>query len=224
VTAAPEATASVLKSLRGATADAMGEEVAKRIGSGESPRSVWDGLFLGAGELLMRQPGIVGLHTLTTLNALHYCARTTGDATLRNYLTLQAASFLPMFREAMKGRGKVGGAKIDELQPRDGQAEFTVQDVFAELSRDKAKAAGTALSVLKQDPASAKALTDAGRLLIFLKGTDSHDYKFSSSVLEDAQFIAPQWRDRFLAASLFWMKGSGAPDSPVVKRTRAAFA
>lgn len=221
---AQEVTSGVLKSLRTATADDMGLAVAERISAADSRRAIWDGLFLGAGELLVRQPGIVGLHALTTLNALHYCARTTGDATLRDYLTLQAASFLPMFREAMKGRGKVGEAKIDELQPRDEQAEFTVKDVFAELSRDKARAASTALSVLKHDPKSAKALTDAGRLLIFLKGTDAHDYKFSSSVMEDAAFIAPEWRDRFLAASLFWMKGSGAPDSPVVKRTRAAFA
>jgi hypothetical protein len=43
-------------------------------------------------------------------------------------------------------------------------------------------------------------------------------------VLEDAAYIAPAWRDRFLAASLFWMKGAGAPDSPLVKRTHAALA
>jgi hypothetical protein len=67
-------------------------------------------------------------------------------------------------------------------------------------------------------------LIDLGRRLIFLKGTDSHDYKFSSAVLEDYSFISPAWRDRFLAASLFWMKGTGAPDSGVVKRTRAALA
>ena len=114
---------------------------------------MWDGLFLGAGELLMRQPGIVGLHTLTTLNALHYAARTTGDANLAQLLLLQAASFLPLFRDAMKARGKVGDAKIDELHAREEDAEFKVRDVFAELSQDKALAASTALTVLKGDPA-----------------------------------------------------------------------
>ncbi len=218
----PETTAAVLKSLRSTDADAMGAEIAHRMAAGDSRRAIWDGFFLGAGELLMRQPGIVGLHTLTTLNAMHYCVRTTGNQVLRNLLTLQAASFLPMFREAMKGRGKVGEVQIDELEPQEGSAVLTVKDVFAELSRDKMKAARSALSVLKQTPKNDKALTDAGRLLIFLKGTDAHDYKFSSSVLEDAQFIAPAWRDRFLAASLFWMKGSGSPDSAVAKRTRTA--
>ena len=64
----------------------------------------------------------------------------------------------------------------------------------------------------------------AARRLLFSKGTDSHDYKYSSAVMEDYAFIAPAWRDRFLAASVFWLKGSGGPDSPVVKRTRAALA
>ncbi|MBN9122944.1 MAG: hypothetical protein J0I06_28040 [Planctomycetes bacterium] len=222
--AAPRVTAEVLKALRTATADEMGEQTAADLACGASPRSLWDGLFLGAGELLMRQPGIVGLHTLTTLNALHYCSRTTGDAGLRPLLLLQAASFLPMFRDAMKARGKVGDAKIDELTERDENGKFTVRNVYAELSKNKDTAARTALSVLKADSAKTKELIDEGRRLIFLKGTDSHDYKFSSSVMEDAALVSPEWRDRFLDASLFWLKGSGAPDSPLVKRTRAALA
>jgi hypothetical protein len=220
----PEATKELLKLLRTATADEMGADVAHRIDFGNRASEVWDGLFCGAGELLMRQPGIVGLHTLTTLNAMHYCARTTGDRDLRKLLLLQAASFLPLFRDAMKARGKVGDAKIDELSVRDENGEFTVRDVFAELSKNKEKAASTALSVLKADRTKAKDLIDEGRRLIFLKGTDSHDYKFSSSVMEDASFVSPEWRDRFLAASLFWLKGSETPDSPLVKRTRAALA
>ena len=73
-------------------------------------------------------------------------------------------------------------------------------------------------------PAGSKELTDEARRLIFLKGTDSHDYKFSSAMIEDSEFLAPGWRNRFLAASLFWMKGADAPDSPLVQRTRAALA
>jgi hypothetical protein len=220
----PEVTDELVKLLRTESADALGERTSNSLDIGVTPQHVWDGLFLGAAELLMRQPGIVGLHTLTTLNAMHYCARTTGDDELRKFILLQAASFLPMFREAMKSRGKVGDAKIDDLQPRDEDAIFTVQDVYDELSRNKERSARTAMSVLKAKPAAAKELIDTGRLLIFLKGTDSHDYKFSSSVLEDAAYISPAWRDRFLAASLFWLKGSGSPDSPLVKRTRAALA
>ncbi|MCI0704055.1 MAG: twin-arginine translocation signal domain-containing protein [Planctomycetia bacterium] len=221
----PEVTKEVLKKLRTATADNMGEEVSDSINFGVMPRFIWDGLFLGAGELLMRQPGIVGLHTLTTLNAMHYCARTTSDANLRLLLTLQAASFLPMFREAMKTRGKVSDATINDLETPDDPAPVKdVNEIFTTLSKDKLSAAQKAITFLKSKPTNAKEIIDTGRLLIFLKGTDSHDYKFSSSVLEDAAYISPEWRNHFLAASLFWMKGTGSADSPLVKRTRAALA
>jgi hypothetical protein len=187
-----------------------------------SPGSVWDGLFISAGELLMRQPGIVALHVLTTLNALHYAYEASALGETRKLLMLQAASFLPLFREAMKSRGKVADARIDTLKPDEG--EGSVGEVFNTLSRDKTAAASLALGILQADPSRARELIDAGRLLVFLKGTDSHDYKYSSAVLEDYAFIAPAWRDRFLAASVFWLKGSGGPDAPVVKRTRAALA
>ncbi len=219
-----DATGAILKALRTGSADDLGAEVAGRIGAGAAQRSVWDGLLLGAGELLMQQPGIVGLHTLTTMNAMRYAHRTTGDADLRAFLVLQAASFLPMFRDAMTARGKMGDLKIDEFAGRDGDVKSTVRDVYAELSRSKEQAAKTALTVLKADRNNAKELIDEGRRLIFLKGTDSHDYKFSSAVMEDAALIAPEWRDRFLAASVFWLKGSETSDAPLVKRIRAALA
>ena len=65
-------------------------------------------------------------------------------------------------------------------------------------------------------------LIDAARRLIFLKGNDSHDYKFSSAVLEDYYHVSPAWRDRYLAASVFNLCGSIGPDNDLVKRTRAA--
>jgi hypothetical protein len=172
----------------------------------------------------MRQPGIVALHSLTSLNALHYAFQRTVDENTRKLLFLQASAFVPLFREAMKSRGKVGDAKIDELKPTEDQKDYDVGSIYTTLSKDKNAAARIALAYLQNNPAGAKELIDAGRLLIFLKGTDSHDYKFSSAVMEDSAFISPTWRDRFLAASLFWLKGSGAGDSPLLKKTRAALA
>lgn len=216
-------TGDLVSVLRAASADDLSAEAARWLELGVPPRQLWDGLFLGGAELLMRAPGIVSLHSLTSLNALHYAARTTGDAELRKFLLLQAAAFVPLFRDAAKARekGKLGEVRIDTLSPQEGERERDPGAIFAALSKDKTTAAQKALAFLSGNPTGAKELTDEGRRLIFLKGTDAHDYKFSSSVLEDAEFIAPAWRDRFLAASLFWMKGAGSPDSPLVKRTRA---
>jgi hypothetical protein len=139
-------------------------------------------------------------------------------------LLLQATAFVPLFRDAMKSRGKVGDARIDEMQPAENSKPYTADNAFSNLSKKKPTAAGIALNFLSNNPVGAKELTDVARRLIFLKGTDSHDYKFSSAVLEDATFLAPEWRDRFLAASLYWMKGADALDSPLVQRTRTALA
>jgi len=49
--------------------------------------------------------------------------------------------------------------------------------VYAELGRNKEAAARTALTFLRGDRARQKELIDEGRRLIFLKGTDAHDYK-----------------------------------------------
>jgi hypothetical protein len=71
----------------------------------------------------------------------------------------------------------------------------------------------------KGDPGK---LMDAARLLVFFKGNDSHDYKFSSALLEDYEHVSPAWRDRFLAAGMMNFKGSGGKDISLVQRTRAA--
>jgi hypothetical protein len=83
-------------------------------------------------------------------------------------------------------------------------------------------AARKTLAYLKENP-QPKELIDAARLLIFLKGTDSHDYKFSSALLEDYSQISQSWRNRCLAAGMFQLRGSGAKDNPIAERTRAAF-
>ena len=82
-------------------------------------------------------------------------------------------------------------------------------------------AARKALAYLQagHDP---RTLIDAARRLVFLKGNDAHDYKFSSAVLEDYYNVSPAWRERYLASSLFLLPGSADRDNDLVRRTRAA--
>jgi hypothetical protein len=95
-----------------------------------------------------------------------------------------------------------------------------IEEIFADVSRDRLGAARKVLAYLKDRPQPAE-LIDAARRLIFLKGTNSHDYKFSSAALEDYFHLSPAFRDRFLAASVFNLSGSGGPDTALSKRIRA---
>jgi hypothetical protein len=215
------ATQELLATLRDGSADDACDLVVEQLNRGISPQSQWDALFDGAAELLIRQPGIVALHSLTSSNALHYAFQASGEDQTRQLLLLQNAAFLPMFREAMRGRGNVGSEQLDQLEaiPTPPTAE-SVEEIFAEINRNRATAARKALGYLEQGDAAT--LIDAARRLVFLKGDDSHDYKFSSAVLEDYYHISPQWRNTFLAAAVFQLNGSGQADNPLVQRTRAA--
>jgi len=74
-----------------------------------------------------------------------------------------------------------------------------------------------------QAGSEARPLMDAARRLVFLKGNDAHDYKFSSAVLEDYDHVSAAGRDRYLAASLFLLPTPGEKDNDLIQRTRAAF-
>jgi hypothetical protein len=221
-----DATAELLAALRTASPEEASEQVAAMLKKGIHPGSLWDGVFLTAAELLMRQPGIVGLHCMTSANALHYAARTSIDLDTRRLMLLQAAAFLTMFRQAMLGRGKLSEAKLDALEKEESKAEGAeaIEEVFKDLSKDRTRSARWTLALLEKAPAEAQPLMAAGRRLIFTKGRDSHDYKFSSAALEDYYEIGPRWRNHYLAASMFNLKGASDPDNNLIERTRAALA
>jgi hypothetical protein len=218
-----KATEEVLEVIYGGSWQDAADLVTEQLARGVAPQSIWDGLLTGAGELLMRQPGIVGLHTLTTTNAIHFAFQATADDETRRLLILQNAAFLPMFRGAMDGRGRVGDQRITELAPvaPEASGEGAVEEIFADVSGDRGKAAQKVLAYL-QNGGDAELLIHAARRLVFLKGNDSHDYKFSSAVLEDYYNASPEWRDRFLATSVFNLCGAGDRDNDLVQRTRAA--
>ena len=214
------AATELLQTLRTASADEASAKVVELLNRGVGPQSIWDGIFSAAGELLMRRPGILSLHALTSANALHFAFQHSGNDETRRLLLLQNAAFLTLFR----GDGeKMKSIRIDQFPPAEAHEGNgpTLEEIFAQLSRDRMTASRQALAYLKkkQQPHD---FINAARRLVFLKGNNSHDYKFSSAVLEDYQTMSPYSRDRFLAASVFNLRGSGDQDNPLVKRTRAA--
>src|SRR5262249_43280629 len=215
-----EATSEILTTLREASTEETCDKIVEQLNRGIGPQSIWDALFLGAGELLMLNPGLVSLHAVTSTNALHFAYQTSADEQTRRLLLLQTAAFLTLFRGDRAVRNAI---KIELLEPLPLKSAglLAIEEIFAEMSNDRMAAARKMSAYLKENPQPGK-LIEAARRLIFLKGNDSHDYKFSSAVLEDYYHVSPAWRDRYLAASAFNLRGSGGPDNVLVKRTRAA--
>jgi hypothetical protein len=217
------ATTDLLATLRSGSQEDACNQVVELLQHSVAPQSIWDALFLGAGELLVRQPGIVSLHAVTSTNALHFAYTASTDEENRKLLLLQNAAFLPMFRGAMEGRGKLADFKLTDLEPGelDASGAMAVERILSDVSSNPMDAARETLTYMAErtDPAP---LVDAARLLVFLKGNDAHDYKFSSAVLEDYRQLSPAWRNRYLAASMFHLNGAGERDNELVQRTRAA--
>lgn len=121
------------------------------------------------------------------------------------------------------GRGNLKDGRIDALEPaaasENGAAR--VLEIFADVSGQPEAAAQKVLHFLNSagDP---KQLIDAARVLVFLKGTNAHDYKYSSATIEDYYHVSPAWRNRCLAGGVFLLRGSGAGNNKLVQRTCAA--
>ena len=222
-TVTPPATTDFLKTLRGASASDASDQVVELLNKGVSPASVWDGIFLKAGELLMQQPGIVGIHCVTSVNALHYGYQASGNDETRRLLLLQAPAFLALFRKAMAGRGMLREEMhLDTLPKAEVKAgPDAIPEILADISKDRVTAARKTLALLENPAVKPEALMTAARRLIFSKGTDSHDYKFSSAALEDYYHTTAPWRARYLAASMFNLKGSGDRDTRLIERARS---
>jgi hypothetical protein len=219
------ATLEMIDALRSASEEDCCRHAAQTISRGVSPQSIFDAVMLMSCELVMRQPSIVPLHAVTSSNALRYAYLSTADDQTRRLLLLQNVAFVAAFREAAKGRSGLKDGRLDtlELLATQGSGAAAVEEIFADLGGKPQAAAGKLLHFLKNqgDP---KQVIDAARVLVFLKGTNAHDYKYSSAILEDYYNVSPAWRDRCLAGGLFLLKNSGANDNRLVQRTRSALA
>lgn len=213
----------LLQSFRGATpADACDHVVAllnKRV----APESVWDALFLRAGELLMQQPGIVGVHCVTSINALHYGYQACGNDETRRLLLLQAPAFLALFDKRI-GKQRRSDLQIDTLAGSQCKTKGpqAVAEILADVSHDRLDAARKLIHGVESGAIEPDGFMGGARRLVFDKGNDSHDYKFSSAAHEDFYHVSLPLRARYLATSLFHLHGSGDRSNPLGDRVRAA--
>jgi hypothetical protein len=225
----PAATSDLLAALRQGSADEVAEHVVALSLAGVGPQSIWDAIFVRSVELLLCQRGFVALHSVTTMNALHFAWSQAGDDQTRRLILLQAASFLALFRAEMntdrnvRRGGKVLDANLETLEavPINGTENDQVAEILTDASSNRQLAARKALAFANQHPQPTQ-LVSAGRAMVFFKGNEPHDYKFSEAVFEDYRHVSPTWRNRFIAGSVYWLRGAGGPDTPLVERTRAA--
>ncbi len=176
------ATVDLLNTLRHASTDDACRQVVALLNRGVAAQSIWDALLNAAGELMMRRPGIIALHAVTSLNGLYFAYRTTHDDPTRQLLLLQGAAFITLFRGHPESRQDFN---IDQLQPGalESAGADAIADIFSAVSYDPNPiGAGKILAYLqRQQPP--EHFVEAARHLLIYKGNNAHDYKFGSAVL-----------------------------------------
>lgn len=218
----PDESASqrVLELLRKASPTEASKAIVEMLQAKIHPRSIFDGILLASSELVSRQPAIVPLHAVTTTNAMHYLFHQVHDDRLRRWLLLQNASFLAHFREAANLRDKMVSNRIDSLRLPDGNRP-DLNAIFDQVAKDR-NAAATQVFHFMQSGGELNHLMHKARELVFLKGTDSHDYKFSSAALEDAWAMSPRWRPYYLAGCSYLLHGTSEKTTSLSQKVLAA--
>ena len=95
------AVTSILEVLREGSEEDASRAVLAGLAHGVPEQQLWTAIFLAAGDLMLKQSGIISVHANTTANALHYAYRQVGDPGTRRLILLQAAAFLPLFRDLL---------------------------------------------------------------------------------------------------------------------------
>ncbi|MCH2200872.1 MAG: hypothetical protein MK102_02800 [Fuerstiella sp.] len=213
---------SLLETLRTGTSTESSAAAAEMLNLGVSPQSVFDALHTAATEMLLKQSGIIALHAVTTTNAIRFLFDATGNEHTRRMLLLQNAAFLPMFRVSMQRRGRVRSTNIDAVMAASADGEsMNLERIFDNVGKNPLAASRGVFGYV-DDGRDARTLISAARRMIFLKGSNAHDYKFSSALLEDYYKVSPGFRNQFLAAGSTMLRGSSSKDNGLVGRIRAA--
>ncbi len=214
-------TQRVLQALRSAPYQEVSKVALAASRAGASPQAIWDAIFMAGGELVMKQPGIVALHSLTSANALHFTFRTAANEETRKLILLQALAFITHFRDRLSKSESASGNLIEQLSEHSDPTSSPQSpvEIFASLRGSPLTSAQKACHYLTSggDP---QGLIQEARRLVFLKGTDSHDYKLSSAVLEDYYHLSDVFRAPFLAAATYMLHGADESDNPLVESIR----
>ncbi len=220
----PSATGEIVSAIREGRPVPASAAVARMLTDGSAGAGdAWQGIHLAAGELMMRLPGILGVHCVTSANALHYAFRVASDPETRLYLLLQGVGWMGQFTRFMAGEDRMRDVRIAAFEGADaaGGAEAAARQVL-DLRREDADRAARKAHGYASAHADLTPFFRAARSLVFRKADDSHRFKFAAAAFEDLALASPSWRPHLLAAASYYLHGTGDPDSEVAARAMDA--
>ena len=222
----PPVTRSLLGVIRESTPDEACTEIAARLVKGKANAgTVWDAIHLAAAELRMRGrsgAAFVGVHAVTSVNALHHAYLVMLESSDRLLLLLQAVGWVGQFRKWAETQESLRKFPIPDMEPStEVPLERALSDIFAGIPSNLDGAAAQALR-LTRDPAVRQAFLAAALRLTLTKADEVHYYKYLAALIEDFPLVNPDWQPHLLAATVYYLKGANDPEPAAMKRAREA--
>lgn len=207
-----QARTDLLATLRTADPDAAAAALAEALHGGLAVDSALDAMRLFAVEQLARDPGVLAVHALTSLNALRHAAVHARAPRTRAMALLQAASWLVLYRDFLARRASYDAAApgIDSIEPAEGPT--TPAQAFAAIGEEPARAPALALTAARSDAAGT---CGAIRHWLVRKVREHHDYKLAAALLEETDLAAPEVAPFLLAGSVGYLRHPGDRDHPL---------
>lgn len=212
-------TMEILDAMRDGQTEGASRLAVERLKVGDCKAgAVWDAVHLAAGELMMRQPDIIGVHTVTSSNAMRYAFGASKNPKTRLLLLLQGVAWMAQFRNLMP-REKDRDVRITDLELTDlPQSEKQATDTILQtISSNRYRAAQQAYTYETRFESS-QTLLQASRHLVFLKSREHHQIKWPAAIFEDYTLVSPEYRPHLLATSMYYLRGEGHPNSRVTER------
>jgi len=216
-------TLDALETIRKAKPDEACAEISARLVQGKTNAgAVWDAAHLAAAELRMRtvSNAIVGLHAVSSVNALHHAYLSAPDSQTRFLLLLQAAGWMGQFRSFAGAReNALRVFSITDLEP--SAKDAPIEEIFASVPA-KADTAASQILRLAADPQSRRTYLAAALRSTAAKADEVHYYKYLAALMEDSALVQQRWQPHLIAATAYYLKGSNDAEPAATKRAREA--
>ena len=218
-----EATQGILDVMRQAAPSEACADVASRLAKGQTGAgAVWDAAHLFAAELRMRlrSGGIVGIHAVTSVNALRHAYMASSSPQTRLLATLQGVGWMGQFRKWAEAREEgLRPYSITSIEPKGGDEPLA--EVFDGVKSDPDAAAARVFRMAHSMDGRRAFLAAALRSTI-AKADEVHYYKYLAALIEDSALVSDEWQPHLYAAMVYYLKSSSDPESGAMKRAREA--
>ena len=157
---------------------------------------------------------IVGVHAVTAVNALHHAYLVMSEPQDRLLLLLQAVGWMGQFRKWAETREEnLRQFPINDMEPSADAVPLdrALTEILAGVPSNLDASAARVLRLARDLPARQAFLATALRLVL-TKGDEVHYYKYLAAVIEDVPLVSPEWQPHFLAAAVYYMKGTNDPE------------